>query len=509
MFKNRISSLRFGAGLVLAVCIIACSAPELVAQNGDGLPVIRVRSREVLVPFMVHTTGRNYPVHNLEITDFLLFEDGVKQQIRSLQFELPYLGQSLDNLGFQSTYVLTPMGKWVTFVTTPFWEFQDGLYVLSYMPPESPEGSCHKLKLKLAPVDRQGNAFVMAELPLRDSKDAPPNLLKVSRSNVWIYARDEYCNTEHFANDPVVATKLGKRMESYLSEGKGKGSSLQIQTTTFRVSPYASSGLARVHITVDFPSGAKKGIMANGGVPDVLFAIMGMIYRKDGTLAARFSDSDPSGCLYGPDDEVDKDSRTSSYQICRQDMPNHYETEVQLPAGEYDLRVAMSYGGVFDRLQVPVSVDSYDGKQLGLSDIALCKRYYQHQEPKSASVPTMQLELPPLVSKGIEFTPTGDTQFRKGEPLIAYFELYKPEPDVTQGKISFRLKVIDLKTNELKIDTGMRDAASWVQSGSAVIPVTQEIAIQKLPRGSYRLEVQASDSLGASTVWRAADFRVE
>jgi hypothetical protein len=45
--------------------------------------------------------------------------------------------------------------------------------------------------------------------------------------------------------------------------------------------------------------------------------------------------------------------------------------------------------------------------------------------------------------------------------------------------------------------------------GNPVIPVGEEIAIDKLHSGDYRLEVQASDSTGKCTVWRAASFTVE
>jgi len=59
------------------------------------------------------------------------------------------------------------------------------------------------------------------------------------------------------------------------------------------------------------------------------------------------------------------------------------------------------------------------------------------------------------------------------------------------------------------VDTDLRSAASWIQAGSPLIPIAEQIAVDKLPAGSYRLEVKASDSAGKSTVWRAADFTVE
>jgi hypothetical protein len=71
------------------------------------------------------------------------------------------------------------------------------------------------------------------------------------------------------------------------------------------------------------------------------------------------------------------------------------------------------------------------------------------------------------------------------------------------------LKVVDAKTSEPKSDFPSLDVASYIEAGSTAIHIAREIPIDKLPPGSYRLEVQAADSAGKSTVWRTANFSVE
>jgi len=71
------------------------------------------------------------------------------------------------------------------------------------------------------------------------------------------------------------------------------------------------------------------------------------------------------------------------------------------------------------------------------------------------------------------------------------------------------LKLTDTKTGEVKVDTGLRSAANWIEPGKSAIHISEQIAVDKLPKGSYRLEVQATDSAGKSTVWRAANFTVQ
>jgi predicted phage tail protein len=42
-----------------------------------------------------------------------------------------------------------------------------------------------------------------------------------------------------------------------------------------------------------------------------------------------------------------------------------------------------------------------------------------------------------------------------------------------------------------------------------VIPVGVWLPIQDLPRGNYRLEVQAFDSEGQQTQWQPSEFKIE
>jgi hypothetical protein len=48
-----------------------------------------------------------------------------------------------------------------------------------------------------------------------------------------------------------------------------------------------------------------------------------------------------------------------------------------------------------------------------------------------------------------------------------------------------------------------------MQAGSSIIPVGRGMDISKLPIGSYRPDVQATDSTGKNTPWRSANFTVE
>ncbi|MGC0772026.1 MAG: hypothetical protein WB543_03760, partial [Candidatus Acidiferrum sp.] len=216
--------------------------------------------------------------------------------------------------------------------------------------------------------------------------------------------------------------------------------------------------------------------------------------------------------------------------------------QFDLPPGRYNLRVILSDGKNFGRVDLPLNVESYQDAPLALSSVALCKRFHK-VDPPEYTEGILPSKFVPLVSKGIEFTPAADPTFvKKRDPLFAYFEIYAPnqvgaaagatsapsrsiaavagetiapqsaaEPQILAAAnvaVHFQLKITNLKTGQVQIDSGLRPTSEFLQAGKAVIPIVQEIATHDLPKGNYRLEVQASDSAGHHTPWHTAAFTI-
>jgi hypothetical protein len=191
-------------------------------------------------------------------------------------------------------------------------------------------------------------------------------------------------------------------------------------------------------------------------------------------------------------------------------LPTRYETHVDLPPGEYDLRIVLSDGEKFGRAEVRLNNENYDGRGPALSSLMLCKRFRDaHVAATEASTANFAPQYVPLVSKGMQVTPAGDTDFKTEEPLIPYFEIYVPhvagEPTT---QIQVHLRIVDAKNSAIVKDFPAVDAVEYVQPGSTTIPIAREVPIATLPKGEYRLEVQALDSAGRSTPWRAANFTI-
>jgi hypothetical protein len=129
---------------------------------------------------------------------------------------------------------------------------------------------------------------------------------------------------------------------------------------------------------------------------------------------------------------------------------NHYEAQMELAPGDYDLRSVLSEDSKFGKAEMPPTVDSYDGKQLGISSIFVCKQFHDYRQTMvvpDPRHPSTLSDFVPLVSKGREFMPTGDTNFRKKDIFFVYYEVYEPllasAPATT---VQTRLRIINTST---------------------------------------------------------------
>jgi hypothetical protein len=275
------------------------------------------------------------------------------------------------------------------------------------------------------------------------------------------------------------------------------------------VSLLEDSGQARVYIELEFSWESLKYEFKRGTLYASFGALL-MIYNRDGALVARLSDF--ACCDYGNDIKKPANTETSEVHAlqAKSVIPDRLETQIELPPGVYELRAIFSDGQNFGRKLVPLTVDSYGTKQLALSQIALAKRVSKLNAQPPGPAPNQPGSFAPLVSKGVEFTPTVDVHFQKNEMLYAYFEVNDSQrPPGSATTVKAHLRVVDANTGKVKLDFEPVSAASYVTPGSSLISIARGIELNTLPPGPYRLELQATDSAEQETPWRAANFEVE
>jgi hypothetical protein len=489
MFRDARHALLF---ILVLLLDFAAVSPSLRAQDP-----IRVESNQVLVPVVVlndklytrlkraqldgHQRSAqlldSLAIRGLSVKDFHLFEDGQQQTIQSVAPEAPGFAMVTDNFGKHPETIGSGGGRW-SYPDIPSNDLSEWLawpkYVIAYVPPPSPPGTCHQIHVK------------------------------VGRSHALVWARSEYCNTKHPPTDPLNGTEFGRQMEADLASTQDGTIPLGVQAIAF----LEDSGQSRVYIELEFPWKSLKYEFRQG----TLYASFGalfMIYNQDGSLAARLSDF--ACCDYGND--IKKPAKNETSQVHSMEaqavIPDRLETQVELPPGVYELRAIFSDGENFGRKRVPLTVDSFVPKQLALSQIALARRVRKLKDQSVDPAFKQPATFSPLVSKAVEFTPTTDPNFQKDELLCAYFEVNDPQrASGAPTTVKAHVRIVDANTGKLKLDFEPVSAAPYVTPANSLIPIARGIDLSTLPDGAYRLEVQAT-AAGQDTPWRAANFQVE
>jgi len=336
---------------------------------------------------------------------------------------------------------------------------QSQYYVLSYTPPESPEGACHTLRVK---VDRGGTQ---------------------------VRARSGYCNER--PRDLLAGNPIEKEMETRVSSEMAGNVSGSMQAPFF----YTSPNTARVNLAIGIPSNAMKFEKVKGKQHSAV-NVLGIAYKPDGTIAARFSDT--------VDFDFDEKKQLEEFQK----RPFHYENQFDVASGQYNLKVVFSSGNEsFGKLQLPLVIDPYDGKQLSMSGVALSNEMQRLADMSTGLDSELLGDRKPLLVQGIQVVPSDSNRFKKTDNAAVYVEIYAPllaGPNPPQ--VGIELTVVDRKTGEKKADVAARAAT---QAGSSVVPVGLKLPVATLAPGSYRVELRALDSVGNTAKPRTADFEVE
>jgi len=339
---------------------------------------------------------------------------------------------------------------------------QDEYYLLGYAPPDSPDGSCHTLHVK---VDRGGTE---------------------------VRSRSGYCNvrpTDFLAGKPVE-----KDLESRAANPAATGNIAGTMEAPFF---YSSPNEARVSVAVEIPSTSITFDKVKGKYhADV--NILGIAYKPDNSVGARFSD------------EVTLDFEKDDLKKFTE-MPMRYENQFSVVPGEYKLTVVLSGGGQnFGKYETPLVIDPYDGKTFTLSGIALSNDVPHVSDLGGALDADLLADRTPLLFKDMEIIPSGSDHFKKTDKVALYAQIYDPHMEnetVPTVKIGFR--IVDVKANKIVLTSGAVDTKDFIQKGNPVIPVALKLPLENLPPGTYRVDVQAVEMAGSSTKVRSATFESE
>jgi hypothetical protein len=341
---------------------------------------------------------------------------------------------------------------------------QNEYYIIGYTPPESSEGSCHSLKVK---VDRGGTI---------------------------VRARTGYCNVK--PQDMLAGTQAERELENRAAAETPGTVKATMQLPFF----YTSANIARVNVAMEIPSDSMK-VAKEKGKLHAEINVMGIAYKADGAVAAKFSDT------------VKLDFQNKKEMEAFQEKPLHYENQFDVASGKYTFKVTFTAGGEnFGKLEMPLVVEPYDSKQFSMSAVAMSKEIHRLADVAGDLAAAMLEDRKPLVAQGMRITPAGTNHFKKSDTVVLYVEVYEPLlADASAEKLplaAVQVRIMDSKTGTQKFDSGGIRIDPYMKAGSPVIPVGLKVPFDALVAGSYRLEIAAIDSADKQAK-RTAEFEVE
>jgi VWFA-related protein len=341
-------------------------------------------------------------------------------------------------------------------------------YLLGYTAPPLPGTGCHRLKVK---VDRSGSS---------------------------VRARSGYCDVK--PRDVLAGKPIERDLETRASSAQKGDAGASIKLPFF----YTATNQARVDMTLEIPTDGINFEKDKGKFHAVV-NVLGLAYPAaaqaglERVAVARFSDS--QDLVLNDQKEVDAFKSGKRFR---------YEYQFNIASGQYELNVAFNSGAQsFGTAVSPLAIDSWDGKMLNLSGIALSSDIHPIGQGGGELEAALRDDRKVLVCRGLQVVPSGSNHFRADEKAGAYIEIYAPrllEPN--PPAIVAALRIFDTKSGEKKIDSGFFNVADSIQSGNPVIPLLLAIPNSLAP-GSYTLEVSTGEADGAASLTRRATFEIE
>jgi hypothetical protein len=343
---------------------------------------------------------------------------------------------------------------------------QNQYYLIGFTPADSEEGSCHTLHLKL---DKGGTN---------------------------VRSRSGYCNVHQV---DVLAGKPAETELESIAAGQAKGNlGSPLQMPFF----YTSPNVARVNLAMELPSEAFKFTKVKGKLHSEM-NLLGMAYRKDNSVGAKFSDTL----------KFDFDNNIQVEEFHKK--PFHYESQFEVASGDYNMKVVFSAGGEnFGKIEKPLVVDPFDGKQFSMSALAFSTEMIQIQAGDDSGLDAVLIEdKVPLVAKlpteSFQIVPSADYHFAASDRVVVYMEIYDAAlADEKAPDVGFSVKLVDQKTGEQKLNSGNVSLKNFQRPGSTSVPAIFNVPVKDLPPGAYHAEVTTLDTAG-KTATRTADFTLD
>ena len=398
----------------------------------------------------------NTEIRDLAVKDFEIFDDGTEQKIEKVTLE-PNVGLTArDNFGYHQEWSYTSRGIWSsTDLQGAFGPGSAGHFYLIGYSPQAKGGNCHSVKVK------------------------------VNLPNTVVFSRNSYCVNKPYL---LMSPKFREKLERALTSSKPGRMSISYQTGFF----YTDSEDVCLYLALEVPWDSLSRRWQDSRLRAEI-GLLGQLSNADRKVVQSFDDF--ACCLPGlptyirarhpathyhytptPGD-VDAKIEVEDPILDEAFLPTRYVTQIKLSSGNYVLRLVFSDNNDFRRLELPLNIEPFVRTGLNISSIVFCRRFRNARAAaQEAAATRLAPQYIPPASKELQFTPTGYTNFAKGEVVKAFFEVYEPlakNGEVTAVHVNSR--IVSAKTGAVVKDLGLKDGSRF-----------REAAFQCVHMGEFR-----------------------
>jgi VWFA-related protein len=337
---------------------------------------------------------------------------------------------------------------------------QSEFYILGYVPPETPEGSCHTLKVKL------------------------------NRGGMNVRSRSGYCNARTV--NPLDGKPLEKQMELQAAGANMGSIHGALQAPYF----YTAPNVARVNLAMEIPPESLK-FNKDKGKYHANVNVLGIAYKPDGSVGAKFNDT------------VNLDLEKDEWKEFTK-TPYRYQNQFDAVPGTYKLTVVLTGGSdTFGKFESPLQIDAYDGQHFSLGGVVMTNTMTRISDIPSGLDSALLEDRTPLVLKGMQVAPSASNRFKRSDNVVLYTEIYEPGlASDTPPRVGFAYHIYERASNKDVLFSGLVPADDFIHKGNPVIPGGLMVKVKDLAPGSYRLVVQAVDSEKHQAPNRSVDFDI-
>jgi len=334
-------------------------------------------------------------------------------------------------------------------------------YILGYVPPsQAHDGRYHRIRVK---VDRGG---------------------------VNVRARNGYFDVK--SRDMLAGRPEEKTLEAQAASPQAGDIPVTMRAPYF----YTAPGIARVNLAVSFPASSIDFEKQKSNFHSEI-NVLGVAYRPDGSVGARFSDNV----------KLDYDKKEFK-EASKGSLP--YQTVFDIAPGKYTLKLVLSAGSQkFGKYELPLTIDAFSGNEFTLAGPALSNQLVPVSELSVSMDEALLEERTPLLFKGMQIVPSPDNRFAKSEQPVFYVELYDPILKRDLPRVGVLFDIVNRKTNQQVYSSNTVPIDDYIQKGNPLVPLGLKLPIDDLAPGDYRFEIRGRDSVGHVSPVRSADFSIE